>query len=292
MSFSNRLKKLSRQQPPRSKSSGFSGGIYTLLPCVLENVQGWISNEDATLRFSHSHQRMILKLILSGSITTFVDGMSFPMHSGDAIVFFPYQIHSSGLVSGNDYEYLAITFTEKNLDYTPFFPLKNRILSVSKEDEKLLCRAFSAIHSREALVQSEGIAALELFFARKLTEKKNITHDMISENGIFQKISTYIRKNFTGKISVKTLAAEFGICELTIRRLFRKNCGDITPGELVRRYRFQYAKELLGNTCDTIAVIAAKCGYGDAFTFSRAFTKAEGISPSAFRKNPHHPKDG
>lgn len=49
--------------------------------------------------------------------------------------------------------------------------------------------------------------------------------------------------------------------------------------------RMEAAKKELINTTHNLKQIAKKVGYGDEFTFSKAFKRYSGVSPNAFRGN-------
>jgi AraC-like DNA-binding protein len=54
------------------------------------------------------------------------------------------------------------------------------------------------------------------------------------------------------------------------------------PIDLLKSYRLKRAKDLLGQNNLTVAEIAYKIGYDMPNSFSRAFKKEFGISPSAY----------
>lgn len=49
--------------------------------------------------------------------------------------------------------------------------------------------------------------------------------------------------------------------------------------------RMEAAKKELINTKHNLRQVAQKVGYGDEFTFSKAFKRYSGVSPNAFRGN-------
>ncbi len=248
-------------------------------------VRAWASSSDDTLKFPHSHRKMVLKVVLSGSITTFCDGTAFPMRAGDAILFFPYQIHSSAKVSGTDYRFFAVTFTDRYNDYETLLPLKNRIFPISSADEQVLLNLLEGLRGQNDTVKDATVSEMVLLLGRKMSENEMRLFPHSEENTLFNRICAWIRENRLGNdgISVKLLADNFGVCPMTLRRIFLKNCG-ITPGEILRKFRFQEACMLLESSNASLAEIAQKCGYADVFSFSRAFAASEHIPPSLYRK--------
>lgn len=68
-----------------------------------------------------------------------------------------------------------------------------------------------------------------------------------------------------------------------VRRVCLNDFG-VSPMRQLARLRMSRAAELLAFTTDKLALIAERVGYGDPFSFSVAFKREMGRSPSAFRK--------
>lgn len=65
-------------------------------------------------------------------------------------------------------------------------------------------------------------------------------------------------------------------------RVFQALTGE-TPAGYVRKRRFAEICRLLCGTSAPIAVLALDCGFGSQATFTRAFTRAIGVSPGRYR---------
>ena len=112
----------------------------------------------------------------------------------------------------------------------------------------------------------------------------SITAEPVDLGGRFAEIVDFIQKNCCGTLSVKNIAAKFDVSQQSIRRIFRSNITGLTPGGLVRQQRMILAEEMLQRTDLTLAEIAKKCGFANAFSFSRAFHREYEIPPSVYRK--------
>lgn len=66
-------------------------------------------------------------------------------------------------------------------------------------------------------------------------------------------------------------------------RVFTSEVGE-GPGRYVDRVRTQAARRQLEETTDTVAAIAARCGFGTPETMRRNFIRLLGVSPEAYRK--------
>ena len=273
-------------RPPRTL---FSGGYSCEAPFFPEDILVWKSSSEQTVTDVSIHQRMILKIILSGDVVTVVDGLRIPMKAADMILFFPYQFHATRLLCPrSEYSFLAITFTERTRNYSSLLPLKNHLLAPDAADARnLACIIRTCLHKKRCEPEKGVLALMELLFAqrRKVLRRAQEGHPSnLVPRETADRISDYFRNNFNKPISLKSVAAEFGMSEETIRRIFHKTYGEITPGRLISRLRMQFAVEMLEHTEEPISRIAEKCGYTDPFVFSRAFKRQTGISPQKHRK--------
>ncbi|MFE6859319.1 AraC family transcriptional regulator [Nocardia sp. NPDC057668] len=82
--------------------------------------------------------------------------------------------------------------------------------------------------------------------------------------------------------TVASLAAESGVS----RALFAKRFSGVMgrpPLTYLTEFRMDEAEELLAESDLTVAQVAKRVGYADAFGFSAAFKRRKGLSPTAFR---------
>jgi len=93
-----------------------------------------------------------------------------------------------------------------------------------------------------------------------------------------------IRAEYHRPLQVPELAACAGLSvyqfEQRIRRIFH-----LTAGQLVQKVRMDAAVDRLLDSNDSVASIAAKCGYTDQSAFTRKFRDAVGLSPSEYRRD-------
>lgn len=92
----------------------------------------------------------------------------------------------------------------------------------------------------------------------------------------------HIAANLDRDLSTSKLAAEIGVSERHLTRLFLTELGD-SPGRYVRRTRTEAAAQLLVTTRLPVATVATRCGFGSAETLRQAFLNRYGIPPSRFR---------
>lgn len=88
-----------------------------------------------------------------------------------------------------------------------------------------------------------------------------------------------------GKVcTIESLFDGLGMSYPRLRALFVERYG-VSPGEYRIRLRIDRACSLLKTTRWSLAEIAEKLGYSDAFAFSRQFRERMGMSPSEFRRS-------
>ncbi|MEV6154089.1 GlxA family transcriptional regulator [Nonomuraea sp. NPDC052129] len=102
------------------------------------------------------------------------------------------------------------------------------------------------------------------------------------EDKLVRQVTEYITSHLAADLTTATLAADAGVSERHLTRLFIKDLGQ-TPGRFVRQARTEAAAHLLASTTLPMAGVAARCGFGTAETLRQAFVDRYGIPPSRYR---------
>lgn len=97
-------------------------------------------------------------------------------------------------------------------------------------------------------------------------------------------IVRYMQEHLREEISLNILAEEFHLSAQYISQLFKNEIG-VNFLAYLTNIRMEQAKKLLLSTDHAVAEIAEKSGYGDYRVFTKAFKKAEGVTPSQYRRN-------
>lgn len=97
-------------------------------------------------------------------------------------------------------------------------------------------------------------------------------------------IVRYMQEHLKEEISLNVLADEFHLSAQYISQLFKNEIG-VNFLAYLTNIRMEQAKKLLLSSDDTVAEIAEKSGYADYRVFTKAFKKAEGVTPSQYRRN-------
>ncbi len=106
---------------------------------------------------------------------------------------------------------------------------------------------------------------------------------MISYVEGIQNALEFIEKNLTEDIAVDDIAGKAYMSAFHFQRVFSALCG-VSVGEYLRLRRLTLAAEELAASDIKVIDAAIKYGYDSAGSFSRAFTKFHGVSPSAAKE--------
>lgn len=98
-----------------------------------------------------------------------------------------------------------------------------------------------------------------------------------------KKIINYVQLKYCESIQVEDIAHACGFDRSYLSKVFKEATGQ-TLQQYILSYRMKKACELLTQHNHSIQFIAYSVGYGDVFTFSKAFKKLIGLSPSEYRK--------
>ncbi len=90
----------------------------------------------------------------------------------------------------------------------------------------------------------------------------------------------FIDSNYTRAITIEQVAKEAAMSEYHFFRLFKK-VFQMSPHQYIMSRRLDAAKMLLKEQL-AVSDVAIECGFGDIYTFSKAFKKHVNIAPSAF----------
>lgn len=94
---------------------------------------------------------------------------------------------------------------------------------------------------------------------------------------------SYIEENITQELSIKQIARQALLSPFYFQKGFAMLCG-FTVGDYIRRRRLTLAASELLATEEKIIDIAIKYGYDAPDSFTKAFTRFHGVTPTAVRR--------
>ena len=116
-------------------------------------------------------------------------------------------------------------------------------------------------------------------FERRLAEEPEQQEDRV-----MTRITRYLQEHLAEDVSLSVLAEEFHLNPQYISQLFKNEIG-VGFLAYLTSIRMEKAKKLLLSTSLSVAEVAQQAGYADYRVFTKVFKKAEGITPSQFRRD-------
>jgi AraC-like DNA-binding protein len=125
--------------------------------------------------------------------------------------------------------------------------------------------------------------------------REHILHRMLTDGYLFShhspsrvsrellSVTEYIKSHLDEPLSVSSLAENLHLSHNGLIWKFKHEL-HTTPLQYISSCRLARAKQLLLESDMTMVQIAEACGYANAYYFSGAFKKAEGIAPTAYRR--------
>jgi len=132
---------------------------------------------------------------------------------------------------------------------------------------------------------ADAVAAHLVLFLRRPGFQSQFSEELVAQNlasDPLGQVIAWMRANLRSPLDVATVAHRAGMSV----RTFHRSCLealDLTPAKLVEKLRVEHARSLLTTTQLGTKVIAARSGFGSTPRMSRAFQRALGVTPGAYR---------
>ena len=236
---------------------------------------------------NHIRQNYVLHFITNGKGIFSIDGHIYHLHKNQGF-FIPPDIPIYYQANADEpWEYFWIGIDGSGLEqflshlgltsHSPIFQYSQAEKLLSLIDKMLMITP----NTLENKLKLQGL--LFLFLAQAAacclpatTETQNYTNIHI------EKAITFIQDHYHHPITVEKIANHTSLNRSYLSALFRQEMG-ISIQDYLTNYRISKAAELLLLTEDSIHSIAYSCGYNDSLTFSKAFKRLKGVSPTDYR---------
>ncbi|MFW5945184.1 MAG: helix-turn-helix domain-containing protein [Bacteroidota bacterium] len=281
-----------------------------LLPVNISKVFYYegISHPHDLTRVLHYHDFTEIVVILKGSGIHEVEGQQYRVSAGDAFVLQDYQKHQffdaseveivnvmfdlkkrPGMLNLNEIKrmpgYHALFILEPQYRNTQQF--KNRLQLNRSELAKIefiLNSMFWEQYHRETGYETILINLLEdLIIIMSRQYSKIATREARSLIRISE-VLDYLEQNYQSRIYLEDMAAQACMSKRHFHRIFKNATGE-SPVDYLLQIRLQKARELLRNTCLSVAHVAYEVGFADVNHFIKKFKQTIQVTPHKYRMN-------
>ncbi len=236
--------------------------------------------------YVHKHRDMEFLMGISGSGVVYSDMKPYEISENDIVVINTNRIHY--VTSDNIFKYYCMQI---DTDYLSSIGIDVETINF---EEKISSNELSELMHR---IRNEWDFTGELRhlmiksylneFAVKLFRDFKVldtAHDKESRTlrKIKQSIS-FIKKEYTGDISLDEVASVAGLSRYHFCREFKK-ATDLTPVEFINRMRCEYAKTLLESKKYSVSEISTIVGFSTSAHFSKIFKRFFSQYPSEYAR--------
>ena len=162
-----------------------------------------------------------------------------------------------------------------------------------KDDLVSVIDSVSSLHEKAMFSELRIHGSLMLFLSgiMKMKYQEGATETCFSSNSALARLQPaliYINHHLSEPLSIQKLASVINLSEKYFIAFFKKTMG-ITPTSFIMLLKMKKALEYLYEQNYSVKEVSALVGYADVYTFSKAFKKMYGTSPSNFIYKPPSP---
>lgn len=262
---------------------------------------------DKRIGSTHWHDYLQIWYTVSGEYSHTVNGVTYTQKPGDAMLVFPYMIHSID-ASNSDLETLQVyeisirkdlfekhcipflSHSYMSASFDSFYLSPNVHLdNANKERADILCSELASEYDKRFAMHTTKMVSkiaclLELFIKNcNRTASKRELAAIRAKHEYLDSAIGFIVDNSSKKITLDDISS----AAMTSRSVLALNFNE-TVGQTCHNYitslRVYYSLNLLRRTKKTLSEIAEECGFCDASHLTRSYIKAFGESPLVVRR--------
>ncbi len=240
-----------------------------------------------------------ISYIASGEGCFHTNGRSYPVKKGDIYLNKPGECHN-GIADKVDpfrYFYLGYVFMEQRDEYSPLLHIKkmfDQVKNPVKTDKFNIQAPFVNIFNEiinvsgftdlmvKTYLHQIVVLAFRNFFENWEKEYTPQNNDRKSRKAVYEAVN-YIDSHLYNISDLSKIAAELGYSYSYLSRIFSFETG-LSIQDYYQKKRFEKAVELLKNSGLSITQIAEDLQYQSIHSFSKAFRKNFGISPTVYQQ--------
>jgi len=225
---------------------------------------------------NHLHHSFEFITVLSGSMKVTVDSKVYCLKENEALLIFPYQLHS--LSSDHCKHMLCIFAPELVKSYAT--KTSGKIPENNKfSPDNYLINLLNNLDEHSSTIEKKGLLYSLCSQLEKETAYKKRTADT---EYLLHKIFEFIENNYKNNCTLENLSKTTGFSYSYLSRYFKKIVG-ISFNAFVNQYRISNACYMLNNSGYSILQCAYECGYSSLRSFNRNFKMLLSVTPQEYR---------
>lgn len=234
--------------------------------------------------FAHRHREIELVLMLEGCSNAIVNGVSYDLKKGDALIVFPNHLHQFISTGPEDYILLLIPSNIYN-DYWDGIeghrPV-NPIIENGAKNENVLSLAQICMETNDRYAFQCRKFLIGAILGMVLGDLK-LTKVHTNKNSM-ERILDYCEKAYNENITLEDISRDLHLSKSYISRLFTGQLG-ISFSNYINSIRIEETIKLLTTTDMSITDICFATGFSSTRTFNRVFLGRIGVSPKEYRES-------
>ena len=251
----------------------------------------------------HIHYKFEIYYEIEGSRRYFIEDSAYVVNAGSVVLIGENQIHKTASLGDTPSSRIVLNFSREYLErVAQAFPTVDFFAFLSEERNHLLTgltvkqqnQIYSLLQQLLAMEDETSAAAdalRRLLLGTLLLELKEHCRrqqEQTAENGrvsnhTVDQIQAYIAEHYAEKLTLTGIANQFYISPYYLSRMFKKSI-NLSLIEYINGVRIKAAQNLIEQSSDSIAEIAAKTGFMTTAHFRRVFKDATGLSPQQYRQ--------
>ena len=243
----------------------------------------------------HSHPYYEFHLQLTGASEWTIQGESVEVFANMMIAVAPHQRHTMRSSSSHSQHFIYVAIDlpsgfarcglppfDQRLASQPFFVIRDAEPFVapfrSFSHEVIQHRPY-----RSELFQYAFKSTIHLLAREGVASEGQVEYTPTMDKGLIFRIKCYINEHLSTKLCVDDLARSLKVSRSVLFLAMKREMG-VTPHAYHAAQRIELAKKMLQTHTLPLTTIALDLGFSTSQHFSAAFRKAEGITPSQYRK--------
>lgn len=242
----------------------------------------------------HSHSVWEWYLQMHGVTQWFADRQLWTIRPGDLLGVAPNTRHALATAPGGSHHFYYAAFDPsptlgRQVDLAATWPAAEKVVHLT--DAEGLVDPFAQLIKELTASRDFLGVGLQLAVDRLLLElvrrlQLGTTEHAFGLHPAVQKVKTIIDCHYSQSLSLHELAASVGLAPNYLAGLFSAQLAR-SPHQYQTEQRLNRVRQLLTTSDLTITAIAAETGFSSGQHLARAFKKAAGVTPRAYRTHPH-----